>query len=303
MDDHRYWLNRVEYPFALREFDSGEGWMNYIDEGQGRPVLFVHGNMTWSFLFRRTIEALSEGHRCIAVDHLGYGLSDKPQDANYWPEAHAARFAAFVDQLGLRDLTLVVHDAGVPIALDWAADNPDRVRDIVIFNGHLWNLRKNEYAMKLSAMMMNPINRLYYRMIQSAPGFVLPAAFADRHRMNRSIERQYLKPFGSNDDRKSVYTMIESWKKSGDWYDSVGQKMNALCAKRTLLLWGMKDPMFGAEALTHMQELFPAASTLEFEDSGKFLPEEQSERIAGEIRWFLMNSGNPSLALIQQLGG
>lgn len=303
MDDHRYWLNRAEYPFALREFDSGEGWMNYVDEGHGRPVVFVHGNMTWSFLFRRMIEGLSEGHRCIAVDHLGFGLSDKPADADYRPEGHAHRFASFMKHLGLRDITLVVHDAGAPIALDWAAKNADLVRDLVIFNTHLWSLSKNEYAMKLAGMMMNPINRIYYRIIQSAPSFVLTAVFADRHRMTRAIERQYLKPFGSHDDRKGVYAMVESWKNCSGWFELVGSRMEALCAKKTLLLWGLKDPMFGPDALERMQILFPSASTLEFAESGKFLLEEQSERVLGEITWFLMNSGNPSLALIEQLGG
>ena len=303
MDDHRYWLNRTEYPFALREFDSGEGWMNFVDEGLGRPIVFVHGNMTWSFLYRRMIAGLSESYRCVAADHLGFGLSEKPQHADYEPAGHARRFAMFMDYLGLKDITLVVHDVGAPIALDWAADHPDLVRDIVIFNSSIWNLAGNEYAMKLSDMMMNPFNRLYYRLIQSAPGFVLPAVFADRHRMTKSIERQYLKPFGFHEDRKGVYTMVESWKKCGPWFDRVGSKMDALKAKKVLLLWGMKDPMYSKEDLVRMSEFFPHSSAVEFGDSGKFLPEEQSEKVTGELTWFLMNSGNPTFALIEQLGG
>jgi pimeloyl-ACP methyl ester carboxylesterase len=82
--------------------------MNYLDEGQGRPIVFVHGNMTWSFMFRRSIEALQETHRCIAIDHLGFGLSDKPNEANYFPEGHARRFALFMKHLGLKDVTLVL---------------------------------------------------------------------------------------------------------------------------------------------------------------------------------------------------
>ncbi len=303
MDDPKFWLNRTEYPFALREFDSGEGWLNYIDEGHGRPVVFVHGNMTWSFLFRRSIEALRENYRCVALDHLGFGLSDKPLDEDYRPEAHARRFKAFMEHLGLKDVTLVVHDAGAPIALDWAANNPDLVRDVVLYNTHLWQLNDNEFAMKLSKMMMNPINRLYYRIIQSAPSFVLPVVFADRHRMTRDIERQYLKPFGYNEDRVGVYAMVECWRQSGAWFESVGAKMENLKAKKMLLLWGMKDPMFGPKDLKRMQDLFPNSATVEFAESGRFLPEEQPERTSGEIQWFLMNSGNPSLALIEQLGG
>ena len=303
VDDHRFWLNRLEYPFAFREFDTGEGWMNYIDEGEGRPVVFVHGNMTWSFMFRRSIEALQETHRCIAIDHLGFGLSDKPNDADYSPKGHAQRFAKFMAYLGLKDVTLVLHDAGVPIALDWAADNPDVIREIVIFNSHLWHLKENQMANKLAKMILSRTNRFYYRYIQSAPGFVLPALFADRYAISRSVERQYLKPFSLFSERKGVYTMVESWLKSGDWYESVRTKVGTLSTKRMLLLWGMKDPMFGVDALERMQGIFPNAQPIRFEESGRFLPEEQSEKVTGEISWFLMNSGAPSFSLIDQIGG
>ena len=303
MDDHRFWLNRSEYPFAFREFDSGEGWMNYIDEGQGRPIIFVHGNMTWSFMFRRIIEALKDTNRCIAMDHLGFGLSDKPQKANYSPEAHAKRFALLMSQLNLNDITLVVHDAGAPIALDWAADNPDLIREIVIFNSHLWHLNENQTAQKLAKMILSPANRFYYRYIQSAPAFVLPAIFADRYAISRSIERQYLKPFSLYSERTGVYKMVESWQSSGPWYESVREKAGVLGLKRTLILWGMKDPMFGKDAFNRMIEIFPDAQSIEYQDSGRFLPEEHSEKIIGEIKWFLLNSGSQSYSLVEQLGG
>jgi pimeloyl-ACP methyl ester carboxylesterase len=275
--------------------------MNYLDEGQGRPIVFVHGNMTWSFMFRRSIEALQETHRCIAIDHLGFGLSDKPNEANYFPEGHARRFALFMKHLGLKDVTLVLHDAGVPIALDWAADNPDVIRDIVIFNSHLWHLNENSVATKLSKMILSPTNRIFYRFIQSAPGFVLPALFADRYSFSRSIERQYLKPFSAYAERKGVYTMVESWLKSGPWYEAVRQKVGTLRSKRMLMLWGMKDPMFGVDALERMQGIFPNSQAIQFAESGRFLPEEQSERVTGEINWFLMNSGMPSFSVVEEI--
>jgi pimeloyl-ACP methyl ester carboxylesterase len=287
----------------MREFDSGEGWMNYVDEGEGRPVVFVHGCMTWSFLFRRMIEEIRESHRCIAPDHLGFGLSEKPPEVNYWPDGHARRFAMFMDQLNLRDITLVVHDAGAPIAFEWAAKNPDRIRDIVVMNSFMWDLQDNAPAMMLAKNIGNPMNKFYYRVLKATPSFILPPLFADRYRMSKAIQRQYLKPFETHWDRIGVYTMVESWKKSAPWYESVAGKLGSLKAKKTLLLWGTKDPMFGTDALERMQSFFPEARTIEFPESGRFLPEEQAERVTGEIQWFLMNSGTPSLALLEQLGG
>jgi pimeloyl-ACP methyl ester carboxylesterase len=150
-------------------------------------------------------------------------------------------------------------------------------------------------------MILSPTNRIFYRFIQSAPGFVLPALFADRYSFSRSIERQYLKPFSAYAERKGVYTMVESWLKSGPWYEAVRQKVGTLRSKRMLMLWGMKDPMFGVDALERMQGIFPNSQAIQFAESGRFLPEEQSERVTGEINWFLMNSGMPSFSVVEEI--
>ena len=121
------WLNTVEYPFATRQFDTGDGWMSYVDHGRGRPIVFLHGNPTWSYLYRHLITDLSANYRCIAPDLLGYGLSDKPQHIDYRPDAQARRFAALMDYLNLDDVTLVVQCAGGPIGMSWALDQPKRV--------------------------------------------------------------------------------------------------------------------------------------------------------------------------------
>ncbi len=103
------WLDRNLYPFSTKSFESGAGTMSYVDEGSGPPILFVHGTPSWSFEWRAVIEGLRATHRCIAPDHLGFGLSEKPSDARLSPRDHAERLRAFVEALDLRDVTLVVH--------------------------------------------------------------------------------------------------------------------------------------------------------------------------------------------------
>jgi len=102
------WLDRSLYPFKSRFFSTDEGRLHYVDEGQGRPVLFVHGTPSWSFEWRHAIASLRGEARAIAIDHLGFGLSDKPLVAAYRPEDHARRLLAFVRALDLQDVTLVV---------------------------------------------------------------------------------------------------------------------------------------------------------------------------------------------------
>lgn len=119
------WLDRAEYPFAPHHFESGDGRMHYVDEGEGEPVVLVHGTPTWSFLYsRHRIRGLSRTRRVIAPGHLGFGLSEKPADALYRPEDHARRLEALLEHLGLEGITLVVHDFGGPIGLSYALRHP-----------------------------------------------------------------------------------------------------------------------------------------------------------------------------------
>jgi haloalkane dehalogenase len=109
MED-RSWLDSQAYPFVSRSLELTAGRMHYVDEGSGQAVLMIHGNPTWSFLYRHLIGRLCATHRCVAPDHLGFGLSDKPSNWSYTPAAHAHNLGRLVAHLDLRDLTLVVQD-------------------------------------------------------------------------------------------------------------------------------------------------------------------------------------------------
>jgi haloalkane dehalogenase len=131
------------FPFepAYRDWDGLR--LAHIDEGKGSPVLFIHGEPTWSYLWRKVIPPIRDaGHRCVAPDLPGFGRSDKPTDiAWYSYDRHAAAIAALVQALDLRDATVVVHDWGGPIGLRVAVEHPDRIARIValdtgLFTGH-----------------------------------------------------------------------------------------------------------------------------------------------------------------------
>jgi len=128
------WLDTRAYPFAPRAVEIDGARVHYVDEGDGPPVLLVHGLPTWSFVWRHLIAGLRDRYRCVALDLPGFGLSDKPEGDAYRPEDQARRLAAFVEALRLKDFTLVVHDFGGPIGLSLALDRPDAVRSLVLFN-------------------------------------------------------------------------------------------------------------------------------------------------------------------------
>ena len=120
------WLSDAMYPFESRCFDTPDGHrMHYVDEGHGPPIVFVHGNPSWSFEFREVIVGMRDDFRCIAPDHVGFGLSSR-SDAreDHHPAAHAERFAALLEHLDVRDATLFLTDWGGPIGLDFARRHP-----------------------------------------------------------------------------------------------------------------------------------------------------------------------------------
>ena len=128
------WL-RTLYPFEPKRFDTGRGVMSYLDEGRGdEAVLMVHGNPTWSFYYRNLVLGLRGRIRCIVPDHLGCGLSDKPQDFNYTLGEHIKNLHALVDSLGLKKIHLIVHDWGGPIGLGTLLQKPDQLRRVAILN-------------------------------------------------------------------------------------------------------------------------------------------------------------------------
>src|SRR5688500_14147607 len=136
------WLDKQAYPFRSHWLALPNGArMHYVDEGSGDTVLFVHGTPTWSFEWRHLIRALSPHFRCVAPDHLGFGLSERPRDGEYTPEWHARNLADFVHRMGLRDFTLVVHDYGGPIGLPLALDGARLVKRLVVLNTFMWSLK------------------------------------------------------------------------------------------------------------------------------------------------------------------
>lgn len=288
------WLDTTAYPFAPRWFDTPDGRMHYVDEGAGPPVVLVHGTPAWSYLWRRLIPALvTAGHRVIAADHLGFGLSDKAGDAGatreagYRPEDHARRLAALLDSLALREITLVVHDYGGPIGLSYALDHPERVARLVVLNTWMWRLDGDARIAKGAKVAGGPLGRLLYTRLNASPRWLVPSAFADRSRLDAATHRHYLAPFPTPASRLPLWILARELLGSGAWYDALWARRERLGAKPALLLWGMKDPTFGPAYLSRWRDALPDATVEELPDAGHFVQEEAAEAVASRVLAFL----------------
>jgi len=285
------WLDREAYPFESRWMElPGGSRMHYVDEGTGDPLLFVHGTPTWSFEWREVIRALTPAVRCIAPDHLGFGLSDRPSSAPYTPEWHAANLASFVERLEIESFTLVVHDYGGPIGLPLALDGSGRVRRLVVLNSFMWGLSGDPGVARVARLLGGGLGRFLYRRANLSLRVIAPSAFADRKRLTPAIHRQYLAPFPDPGSRGDVlWPLARALLGSEAHYESLWARRERLADLPSLLIWGMRDPAFGPDHLARWKEALPHADVVEL-PVGHWPQEEAPDPVVSAIRHFLLAS-------------
>ena len=271
------WLDQTSYPFQSRFFKTLHGEMHYIDEGSGDAVLFVHGNPTWSFEHRRLIKHLRTKFRCIALDHLGFGLSDKPDDASYLPQFHAQNLAHFIEALNLKNITFVVHDWGGPISMSYALDHPGNVKRIIAYNSWFWSVRGSKTFEKFSGFMGGPVGRFLCRNFNFFPRVLLPGSVGDKKKLSRSAHRHFINAFPTPQSRKGTWVFPGAIIGQSEWLETLWAKRKALENIPILLLWGLKDVAFTQELLVRWESAFPNHTTLKFPNVGHFAPEEMGE--------------------------
>ena len=223
----------------------------------------------------------------IALDHLGFGLSERPADASYTPEAHAARFRAFVDSLGLSRFTLVVHDFGGPIALPVALDDPGRVSRLVVLNSWMWSFAEDREMARRAAHGVRRVRPLHVPPPQriAAPG--------DAQRLRRPPQadardpRQYLAAFPDADSRERVlWALARALLGSSAFYDGLWRRRDQLAAIPALIVWGMKDSAFRPTQLARWRTALPQATVVELPGAGHWPHEEEPARVLSEVRSF-----------------
>ncbi|MYI82724.1 MAG: alpha/beta fold hydrolase [Chloroflexi bacterium] len=282
------WVSDELYPFESRYFQTPDGQrMHYVDEGAGAPIVFVHGNPSWSFEFRRLIEGLRSDVRCIAPDHVGFGLSSRSdRREDHHPAAHAERFAALLDHLEVRDATLFMGDWGGPIGLEFARRHPERVARLVIANTWCWPVDDDRHFRMFSFMMRSPLGQCLIKRFNFFVNQVVPRAVGDRSILTAEVMDHYrnAQPRGA---RAAMAALPGYIIRASDWLDSIWNERAAFVDKPALILWGLKDIAFRQEELERWQAELSEARVLTFEDCGHFLAEEAPARILPALSEFM----------------
>ncbi len=283
------WIDRKEYPFTAHFYQTDAGKLHYVDEGQGEVVLMLHGNPAWSFLYRNLIKLLSPDYRCIAPDYIGFGLSDKPADWSYLPQAHARHIEALIVHLGLKDITLVVGDWGGPIGMSYAVSHPHNVKRLIVMNTWAWPVHRDFHYVAFSAFMGGPIGRFLIRRFNFFAGSFMRVAFGDKSKLSSAAHRHYLRALSTAKERKGCYVFPKQIIASTPWLAQLWSKIAVLKDTPALFVWGMKDVAFREKELKQWQSALPNSLTLRLNTVGHFVPEEAPQELGEAVVAFLKN--------------
>lgn len=302
------WTFDGTWPYEPRWFDSTDGRMHYVDEGprDGRPVVLVHGNPTWGYLYRNFIPALVEaGHRAIVPDHLGFGLSDKPDDAElYRVPRHAERLDALLESLDLRGAVVVPQDWGGPIGLRWATRHPERVDGLFVLNtfAHGWKPErlppgKDRVPLPLPLHLFRApvIGELLVKGLDAFKrGFLFQQGVVHRERLTPTVKRAYRSVHRGWSERTAILVFPrEIPVTDGGPVIAMNAEVEQglqrhFRSKPVHIAWAMKDPAFVPEYLdTLWLDTFPDAGVTRLDDAGHYLQEDAHERIVPELVRFV----------------
>ncbi|MFS4428420.1 alpha/beta fold hydrolase [Chryseobacterium sp. S90] len=281
------WLNQEEYPFHSNFIESRYGKIHYIDEGEGEVLLFVHGNPNWSFGYRELIKHFSKTHRCIAIDHIGFGLSDKPYQVSYLPQFHAENLESVISALKLNDITLIIHDWGGPIGMDYAQNHPDNIRRFIVFNSWFWSVKDDKTLSGFSKFMGSALGRNLCRYFNFFPKVLMKMDLGDKKNYSKAIHQHYVKPFPYAKTRKGTWIFPRSFLAEDEWLSSLWNKRDRIKELPVLLLWGMKDKAFPEPFLAKWGSVFQNNIKVKFDYSGHNSPEEIGKDAIKYVQGFL----------------
>ena len=272
-----------QYDFKSHFWQVGSHRLHYVDEGTGPVVVMVHGNPTWSYFYRHLIQLLAPQYRIIAIDHMGCGLSDKPQDYPYTLERHIDNLQGLLVHLGIERYSLVVHDWGGAIGFGCAVRDPGRVEKIVVLNTAAFHASRIPLRIRVCRWPL--FNSL---LVRGLNGFAWPATFmAVTKPLNREVAAAYLAPYNSWHSRVAVAAFVKdiplsSGDVSYDLLTEIEQGPPVLREKGVpmLLLWGGRDFCFNRYFYDQWCNRFPEAERHYFDDGGHYILEDKRREIA-----------------------
>jgi len=277
------WVSDELFPFESRFLDVRGANVHYIDEGEGPAFLALHGNPTWSFLYRHIVQGLEDRFRCVALDYPGFGLSTAPAGYRYTIAEHARVVDGFVEQLALREVTLMVQDWGGPIGFWVATRRPDWFRAFVIGNTWAWPLRDRTTKLFSTALGSSSLGGLLVRRADVFVNVFMRAGIR-RKKLTPAEKQMYKQPHPTAESRIPVHVMPREILAAHELLSEVEQGLARVADKPALIVWGEKDPGFKEPHRLRWERTFPNHRTHILRGASHYIQEDAPDEIVTAIK-------------------
>lgn len=285
---------RQYYPFQSRFTEVSKQRMHYLDEGQGEVLLALHGNPTWSFYYRNLIKQFRSQYRLVVPDHIGCGFSDKPSDKSYSYrlEQRVRDVETLVHTLGLKDITLVLHDWGGMIGLAFAARNPNLVRRIILMNSSGFPLPASKHFP--IALWLSRVPLLGALLIRGLNAFAFFASWicCQRYPLPRRLRKLYRLPYNTWKQRIAVHRFVQDIPLKPDhpsWQlvNFTSEHLEQFKKIPFQIIWGERDFVFDKHFLAEWHRRLPDAEYHSYPDAGHYILEDLGDEALTLMRDFL----------------
>ncbi len=272
------WVDSELFPFESRFLEVNGAKVHYIDEGEGPVFLALHGNPTWSFLYRHIVAGLKDRFRCVALDYPGFGLSTAPAGYRYTIAEHARVVEAFVDELGLRDITVMVQDWGGPIGFWVATHHPEWFRAFVIGNTWAWPVNDLNTRVFSTTLGSRGLGGLLVRRADLFVNVFMKAGIK-RRKLSPAEWDMYKKPHPTPASREPVHVMPREILKAHELLADIEQGLPGVADKPALIVWADKDPAFKTPQRSRWERTFPNHRTHILRGASHYIQEDAPDEI------------------------
>lgn len=278
------WLPEALYPFESRYLTIGSARVHYVDEGTGPTLLLLHGNPTWSFLYREIIESLRADFRCVAVDYPGFGLSVPGPGYGFTPAEHADVVERFVEQLDLSNITMMVQDWGGPIGFAVATRHPERFSRFVIGNTWAWP-KADPGTQVFSHLLGGPVGGYLIKHRNIFVEWIIPAGVR-RKRLSDEVMNAYRGPFPTPESRRPMHVFPREILASRAFLADIAGALPRVSDRPALICWPTRDFAFREPERKRWESVFGDHRTVILEGAGHYIQEDAAPEIIAAIREF-----------------
>lgn len=281
----------ILYPFVAQKISIQGHNLSFLDQGQGRVIVMLHGNPTWSFFYRNLAILLQDKYRVIVPDHMGCGFSDKPQDYSYTLKTHIDNLETLLVDLDIEKFSLVVHDWGGAIGMGLAVRIPERVESVVVMNTAAFPSQRIPLRIRMCRVPL-----LGDLIVRGFNGFARGAlTMAVVNKMAPTVARGYLEPYDSWAHRIALLRFVQDiplTPKDASWKSltEIDQGLKLLQDIPMLILWGGRDFCFTRHFYNEWLQRFPGAESHFFPDAGHYVLEDAFNAMAPRLTTFFQKN-------------